>query len=109
MDSALESVEQSGHWQHYRDDMFIIANDEEPMACEPMNCPAHCLLYKTETRSYRDVPIKMSEYGPLSRFEKSGTLYGALRARGFHQDDAHLLCVRIRSKTRSRMFWRSSI
>ncbi|MGI6541899.1 MAG: threonine--tRNA ligase [Limnochordia bacterium] len=82
--------EQSGHWQHYRDDMFIIANDEEPMACKPMNCPAHCLLYKTETRSYRDLPIKMSEYGPLSRFEKSGTLHGALRVRGFHQDDAHL-------------------
>jgi threonyl-tRNA synthetase len=82
--------EQSGHWQHYRDDMFIIDNEEEPMGCKPMNCPAHCLLYKTETRSYRDLPIKFSEYGPLARFEKSGTLHGALRVRGFHQDDAHL-------------------
>jgi threonyl-tRNA synthetase len=82
--------QQSGHWDHYRDDMFIIANEEEPMGCKPMNCPAHCLLYKSETRSYRDLPIKFSEYGPLARFEKSGTLHGALRVRGFHQDDAHL-------------------
>jgi len=55
-----------------------------------MNCPAHCLLYKSAPRSYRDLPIKLSEYGPLSRFEASGTLHGALRVRGFHQDDAHL-------------------
>lgn len=82
--------EQSGHWDHYRNEMFLIANEEEPMGCKPMNCPAHCLLYKTETRSYRDLPIKFSEYGPLARFEKSGTLHGAMRVRGFHQDDAHL-------------------
>lgn len=82
--------EQSGHWAHYRENMFLIDNEEEPMGCKPMNCPAHCLLYKAETRSYRDLPLKISEYGPLARFEKSGTLHGALRVRGFHQDDAHL-------------------
>ncbi|MGI6609235.1 MAG: threonine--tRNA ligase [Limnochordia bacterium] len=82
--------ERSGHWDHYREDMFLIDNEEEPMACKPMNCPAHCLLYKAETRSYRDLPIKLSEYGPLARFEQSGTLHGAMRVRGFHQDDAHL-------------------
>ncbi|MGI6081850.1 MAG: threonine--tRNA ligase [Limnochordia bacterium] len=82
--------QRSGHWDHYRDDMFIIDSEDEPMSCKPMNCPAHCLLYKSEPRSYRDLPIKLSEYGPLSRFEASGTLHGALRVRGFHQDDAHL-------------------
>lgn len=82
--------ETSGHWQHYRDNMFIIEAEEETMGVKPMNCPAHCLLYKRETRSYRDLPIRYAEYGPLSRFELSGTLHGLLRVRGFHQDDAHL-------------------
>lgn len=82
--------ERSGHWDHYRENMFLIDNEEEPMGVKPMNCPAHCLLYKSETRSYRELPIKFSEYGPLARFEQSGTLHGALRVRGFHQDDAHL-------------------
>ena len=82
--------QRSGHWDHYREDMFVIDNEEEPMSCKPMNCPAHCLLYKSAPRSYRDLPIKLSEYGPLSRFEASGTLHGALRVRGFLQDVAHL-------------------
>lgn len=82
--------ETSGHWQHYRENMFIIEAEEETMGVKPMNCPAHCLLYKRQTRSYRDLPIRYAEYGPLSRFELSGTLHGLLRVRGFHQDDAHL-------------------
>lgn len=82
--------ETSGHWQHYKENMFIIEAEEETMGVKPMNCPAHCLLYKRETRSYRDLPIRYAEYGPLSRFELSGTLHGLLRVRGFHQDDAHL-------------------
>jgi len=82
--------ETSGHWQHYRENMFIIETEEETMGVKPMNCPAHCLLYKRETRSYRDLPLRYAEYGPLSRFELSGTLHGLLRVRGFHQDDAHL-------------------
>lgn len=80
----------SGHWDHYRENMFIIEAEEETMGVKPMNCPAHCLLYKNKTRSYRDLPIRYAEYGPLSRFELSGTLHGLLRVRGFHQDDAHL-------------------
>ncbi len=80
----------SGHWDHYRENMFIIETEEETMGVKPMNCPAHCLLYKNRTRSYRDLPIRLAEYGPLSRFELSGTLHGLLRVRGFHQDDAHL-------------------
>ncbi len=80
---------QSGHWQNFRDNMFVIDADEE-MAVKPMNCPGHCLLFKSETRSYRDLPIKWADYSPLSRFERSGTLNGLLRVRGLHQDDAHL-------------------
>src|SRR5690606_10892163 len=57
---------------------------------KPMNCPGHCLLYGQAVRSYRDLPIKFAEYGPLSRYEPSGTLHGALRVRGLHQDDAHI-------------------
>lgn len=82
--------ERSGHWQHYRDNMFLIERDDEHLGVKPMNCPGHCLLFASETRSYRDLPIKWAEYGPLSRFERSGTLHGLMRVRGFHQDDAHL-------------------
>ncbi len=60
------------------------------MAVKPMNCPGHCVLYAGDVRSYRDLPIKIAEYGPLARYEPSGTLHGALRVRGFHQDDAHI-------------------
>ena len=62
----------------------------ESLAVKPMNCPNHCLMYKEQTRSYRDLPIRFAEYGPLSRYELSGTLHGLMRVRGFHQDDAHL-------------------
>lgn len=82
--------EQSGHWYHYRENMFVIEAENETLAVKPMNCPNHCLMYKEETRSYRDLPWRVAEYGPLSRFELSGTLHGLLRVRGLHQDDAHL-------------------
>ncbi len=82
--------EQSGHWYHYRDNMFTMESEGEMLAVKPMNCPNHCLLYKEQTRSYRDLPLRIAEYGPLSRYELSGTLHGLMRVRGFHQDDAHL-------------------
>lgn len=82
--------ETSGHWQHYRHNMFEIRSEDQDFATKPMNCPCHCVLYKAELRSYRDLPLKIAEYGPLSRYEPSGTLHGLLRVRGFHQDDAHL-------------------
>lgn len=82
--------EQSGHWYHYRENMFTMEYEDETLAVKPMNCPNHCLLYKLETRSYRDLPLRIAEYGPLSRYELSGTLHGLMRVRGFHQDDAHL-------------------
>src|SRR5690606_28138159 len=65
-------------------------SEGEALAVKPMNCPNHCLLYKEETRSYRDLPLRLAEYGPLSRYELSGTLHGLMRVRGLHQDDAHL-------------------
>lgn len=82
--------QRSGHWDHYRDNMFLMERDEEVMGAKPMNCPGHALLFKDAIRSYRDLPIRYAEYGPVSRFERSGTLHGLMRVRGFHQDDAHL-------------------
>ena len=82
--------QRSGHWDHYRENMFLIQREEETFGVKPMNCPGHCLLYKTRIRSYRDLPLRMAEYGRLARFERSGTLHGLLRVRGFEQDDAHL-------------------
>jgi len=82
--------ETSGHWDHFQDNMFPIAKDDDEMAVKPMNCPGHCVLYAGDVRSYRDLPLKIAEYGPLARYEPSGTLHGALRVRGFHQDDAHI-------------------
>lgn len=84
--------QKSGHWDHYRENMFVVESEDEVLAVKPMNCPAHCLLYGAKVRSYRDLPIKIAEYGPLSRFERSGTLHGLLRVRGMHQDDAHIFC-----------------
>lgn len=82
--------EQSGHWAHYRENMFCMESEGEALAVKPMNCPNHCLMYKEETRSYRDLPLRFAEYGPLSRYELSGALHGLMRVRGFHQDDAHI-------------------
>ncbi|MDF2626978.1 MAG: thrS [Symbiobacteriaceae bacterium] len=82
--------ETSGHWGHYRENMFQIRSEDQDFATKPMNCPGHCVVFRSELRSYRDLPIKMAEYGPLSRYESSGTLHGLMRVRGLHQDDAHL-------------------
>lgn len=82
--------ETSGHWYHYRENMFTLKSEDQDFAIKPMNCPNHCVVYKSQLRSYRDLPLKMAEYGPLSRYEASGTLHGLLRVRGMHQDDAHL-------------------
>jgi threonyl-tRNA synthetase len=86
--SAL--YERSGHWQHYRENMYDFRKDDEWFAVKPMNCPAHCLVYASQTRSYRDLPLRLAEYGQLVRYERSGTLHGLLRVRSLHQDDAHL-------------------
>jgi threonyl-tRNA synthetase len=81
--------ERSGHWSHYRQNMFLIESEGETMSVKPMNCPGHFLTYASEVRSYRDLPIRYHEQTPLHRNEASGVLSGLTRVRQFSQDDAH--------------------
>ena len=81
--------ERSGHWSHYRQNMFLIESEGETMSVKPMNCPGHFLMYASEGRSYRDLPIRYHEQTPLHRNEASGVLSGLTRVRQFSQDDAH--------------------
>ncbi len=85
--------ETSGHWEKYRDHMFTTKSEDRAMAIKPMNCPGHCQLYLLRRHSYRDLPVRYSEPGPLHRNEPSGTLHGLLRVRHFTQDDAHIFCT----------------
>ncbi|MHB1980849.1 MAG: threonine--tRNA ligase [Sulfobacillus sp.] len=85
-----ELWETSGHSAHFTDNMFLMESEGEAFGVKPMNCPGHCLLFAEATRSYRELPLKIAEYGPLTRRERSGTLHGLLRVRGMHQDDAHI-------------------
>ena len=82
--------ETSGHWDHYRDNMYTTKVDEEDFAIKPMNCPGGILVYKNEPHSYKDLPIRMGELGLVHRHEKSGQLHGLFRVRCFTQDDAHI-------------------
>ena len=86
--------ETSGHWSHYRDNMYTTKVDEEDFAIKPMNCPGGILVYKTEPHSYKDLPIRMGELGLVHRHEKSGQLHGLFRVRCFTQDDAHIFMTR---------------
>lgn len=107
--------ETSGHWQHYQNNMYTIGNaSEEPQVpgapahsddtselfgLKPMNCPGHCLIFKSRTRSIHDLPYRMADFGEIHRKELSGTLRGLTRVRRFHQDDAHIFCAREQIKT----------
>ena len=91
LDRAL--WERSGHWDHYRDNMYFTTIDERPFAIKPMNCPGGILVFKSSTRSYRDLPLRMGELGTVHRHERSGVLHGLMRVRCFTQDDAHLYCT----------------
>ncbi len=86
--------ETSGHWFHYRDNMYTTKVDEEDFAIKPMNCPGGILVYKNEPHSYKDLPIRMGELGMVHRHEKSGQLHGLFRVRCFTQDDAHIFMTR---------------
>ena len=79
----------SGHWDHYKENMYTSMIDEELFCIKPMNCPGSILVYKNEPRSYRDLPLRYAEVGLVHRHEKSGALHGLMRVRAFHQDDAH--------------------
>ena len=92
LDRAL--WETSGHWQTYRENMFITTTeDERVFALKPMNCPGHVQIFKNGLKSYRDLPLKISEFGIVHRYEPSGALHGVMRVRAFTQDDAHIFCT----------------
>jgi len=84
--------EESGHWDHYRENMFVVEVEEQVFGLKPMNCPESTYVYRHHLRSYRDLPLRLSELGRLHRFERSGTLAGMFRVRQFTQDDAHIYC-----------------
>lgn len=85
--------ETSGHWQNYKDDMFMLDVEKEKWALKPMNCPGHCLIFDSRDRSYKELPIRMAEFGIIHRNEASGALTGLTRVRRFVQDDTHVFCM----------------
>ncbi|MCG8380638.1 MAG: threonine--tRNA ligase [Gammaproteobacteria bacterium] len=91
MDRSL--WEKSGHWEKFHDDMFVTESENREYALKPMNCPGHVQIFNQGLKSYRDLPIRMAEFGSCLRNEPSGTLHGLMRVRGFTQDDAHIFCT----------------
>ena len=90
----------SGHWDNYRENMFFVepseregGGDARRFALKPMNCPGACLAYAGERHSYRDLPLRLAEFGLVSRYEREGVLHGLLRVRAFTQDDSHVYCT----------------
>ncbi|PLL11105.1 threonine--tRNA ligase [Tabrizicola sp. TH137] len=102
--------EASGHWENYRENMFIVEVDEEGArekvvnALKPMNCPCHVQIFNVGLKSYRDLPIRMAEFGSCARYEPSGALHGIMRVRGFTQDDAHIFCTLDQVESESKKF-----
>jgi threonyl-tRNA synthetase len=85
--------ENSGHWEKFRENMFIVESEEKVLAIKPMNCPCHVQIFNQGIKSYRDLPLRMAEFGACSRNEPSGSLHGLMRVRAFTQDDAHIFCT----------------
>ncbi len=85
--------EKSGHWENYKDNMFMTESDKHDYAIKPMNCPGHVQVFKSDLRSYRDLPLRYGEFGSCHRNEASGALHGIMRVRGFVQDDGHIFCT----------------
>ena len=102
--------EASGHWDKYRENMFITeideehANDKRVNALKPMNCPCHVQVYNQGIKSYRDLPIKFAEFGSCHRYEPSGTMHGLMRVRGFTQDDGHIFCTEEQIESETKLF-----
>ena len=102
--------EASGHWEKYQDNMFIVEVDEEHArekavnALKPMNCPCHVQIFNVGLKSYRDLPLRMAEFGSCNRYEPSGALHGIMRVRGFTQDDAHIFCREDQIEEETRKF-----
>lgn len=85
--------EASGHWEMFAENMFVVKDDDKFMALKPMNCPLHIQIFKQQVHSYRDLPLRMAEFGCCHRNESSGSMHGIMRVRGFAQDDAHIFCT----------------
>ncbi len=85
--------EASGHWEKFREHMFTLEADDRMLALKPMNCPCHVQIFRQGLKSYRDLPLRMAEFGACLRYEPSGALHGLMRVRGFTQDDAHIFCT----------------
>ena len=85
--------EKSGHWENYKENMFITESEKRDYAVKPMNCPGHVQVFNQGLRSYRDLPLRLAEFGSCHRNEPSGALHGLMRVRGFVQDDAHIFCT----------------
>ena len=106
--------EASGHWDKYRENMFITeideehANEKRTNALKPMNCPCHVQVYNQGLKSYRDLPLRYAEFGSCHRYEASGTMHGLMRVRGFTQDDGHIFCTEEQIETRNKTFYRTS-
>ena len=91
--ARAELWETSGHMEYYAENMYVFEKEKEFYVVKPMNCPFHIQIYKSKPRSYKDLPIRYAEWGTVYRYERSGTLTGLLRVRGFTQDDAHIFCT----------------
>src|SRR3546814_1264417 len=85
--------EASGHWEKFHEHMFIAESEDRILAVKPMNCPGHVQIFKQGITSYRDLPLRMAEFGACHRNEPSGALHGMMRVRAFTQDDAHIFCT----------------
>ena len=102
--------EESGHWENYQENMFIVEVDEEHAktktvnALKPMNCPCHVQIFNHGLKSYRDLPLRMAEFGSCNRYEPSGALHGIMRVRGFTQDDAHIFCTEDQIEAETKKF-----
>ena len=96
--------EASGHWEKFREHMFTAESDERILALKPMNCPCHVQIFRQGVKSYRDLPLRMAEFGTCHRYEPSGALHGLMRVRGFTQDDAHIFCTEEQITEESKAF-----
>jgi threonyl-tRNA synthetase len=94
----------SGHYNHYAENMYFTTVDEREYALKPMNCPCHCLIYRNNLHSYRDLPIRYADFGRLHRYERSGVTHGLTRVRTFCQDDAHIFCTPEQTKVEMASF-----
>jgi len=96
--------EKSGHWEKFRDHMFTAQAEDRMLALKPMNCPGHVQIFRQGLKSYRDLPLRMAEFGACHRNEPSGALHGLMRVRAFTQDDAHIFCTEDQIQAETALF-----